>query len=214
MSDTLSTPGRPPVLEEAERRTRILAAAEAVFAAMGYGDATMEEVARAAGMAKKTVYKHFADKPALFRALVRSHDVPETFTQPREDLRGMLLAMASFILSPRQVTLTRLVISEARKSPDLAELFYRECIEKAERMAAERLPQAGAPGSGTEEAGLMADMILGATLGQLHLRALILDVDQDTLQRQLKERIDRVVAALLRSSDQAVEQAPPDAGPA
>lgn len=202
MSNTPSTPGRPPVLEEHERRSRILNAAEAVFAEMGYGDATMEEVARAAGMAKKSVYKHFADKPALFRALVQSHDVVEAWTQPCTDLRGMLLALASFILSPRQVILTRLVISEARKSPDLAELFYRECIDKAALMAGERLGPAGMDPRGMD-ARLMADMILGATLGQLHLQALILDVDQDTLQRQLKERVDRVIDTFLRSADLA-----------
>lgn len=203
MSNTPSTPGRPPVLEEHERRSRILNAAEAVFAEMGYGDATMEEVARAAGMAKKTIYKHFADKPALFRALVQSHDVVETWTRPRADLRGMLLALASFILSPRQVILTRLVISEARKSPDLAELFYRECIDKAARMAGERLGPAGLDAGGAVDARLMADMILGATLGQLHLQALILDVDQDTLRRQLEERVDRVIDTFLRSADLA-----------
>ena len=203
MSNTPSTPGRPPVLEEHERRSRILNAAEAVFAEMGYGDATMEEVARAAGMAKKTIYKHFADKPALFSALVQSHDVVETWTQPRADLRGMLLALASFILSPRQVILTRLVISEARKSPDLAELFYRECIDKAARMAGERLGSAGTDARGAVDGRLMADMILGATLGQLHLQALILDVDQDTLQRQLRERVDRVIDTFLRSADLA-----------
>ena len=205
MSNTLSTPGRPPVLEEAERRLRILKAAEEVFAEMGYGDATMEEVARACGMAKKTVYKHFADKPALFRALVQSHDVVETWTQPAEraDLREILLGLASFILSPRQLTLTRLVISEARKSPDLAELFYRECIDKAQQMASERLRSIAPDGTTDAHARLMADMVLGATLGQLHLQALILDADRETLRKQLKERVDRVVDMFLRPTAQA-----------
>lgn len=209
MSNTLSTPGRPPVLEEGERRLRILKAAEEVFAEMGYGDATMEEVARACGMAKKTVYKHFADKPALFRALVQSHDVVETWTQPAEridlrtDLRELLLGLASFILSPRQVTLTRLVISEARKSPDLAELFYRECIDKAQQMASERLRSIAPDGTTAAHAGLMADMVLGATLGQLHLQTLILDADREMIRKQLEERVDRVVDTFLRPAGQA-----------
>jgi AcrR family transcriptional regulator len=208
MSNTLSTAGRPPVLEEAERRLRILKAAEEVFVEMGYGDATMEEVARACGMAKKTVYKHFADKAALFRALVQSHDLVETWTQPAEqaDLRAILLRLASFILSPRQLNLTRLVISEARKSPDLAELFYRECIDKAQQMAGERLRSIAPDGTAAAQAGLMADMILGATLGQLHLQALILDVDRETLRKQLRERIDRVVDTLLLPAGQALAQ--------
>ncbi|MCO5164524.1 MAG: TetR/AcrR family transcriptional regulator [Mesorhizobium sp.] len=200
MSNTPSTPGRPPVLEDAERRLLILKAAEQVFAEMGYGDATMEEVARACGMAKKTIYKHFPDKAALFRALVHSHDVVEAWTQPagadgpHSDFRETLLGLVSYVLSPRQLTLTRLVISEARKSPDLARFFYRECIDKAQQMAGERLRSVMPDGTAVAQARLMADMVLGATLGQLHLRALILDVDRETLDRDLRERIERVVA--------------------
>lgn len=41
-----------------------------------------------------------------------------------------------------------------------------------------------------EEAVLLVDVFLGATLGQLHLRALILDADQDMLLRQLRKRVD------------------------
>jgi hypothetical protein len=69
-------------------------------------------------------------------------------------------------------------------------------------MAGERAGPAGMDPRGMD-ARLMADMILGATLGQLHLQALILDVDQDTLQRQLKERVDRVIDTFLRSADLA-----------
>ncbi|MGP0180056.1 TetR/AcrR family transcriptional regulator, partial [Escherichia coli] len=54
-----STPkrrGRPPALSLDARRRLILEAAEEVFFASGYGAASMEEIARVAGMSKKTVY--------------------------------------------------------------------------------------------------------------------------------------------------------------
>lgn len=167
---------------------------------MGYGEATMEEVARACGMAKKTVYKLFPDKPALFRALVQSHHaiglsapVSAKAHDQLGEMSQLLHDLASFILSPRQIVLTRLVISEARKSPDLADLFYRECIERAQSLLVERLSvRSDSPfrGMSHEEAVLLVDMFLGATLGQLHLRALILDADQDRLLEQLKKRVD------------------------
>ncbi|WP_018506009.1 TetR/AcrR family transcriptional regulator [Parafrankia discariae] len=50
-------------------RTRILEAAEAVFAERGASGST-EEVARRAGVAVGTVFRHFPTKEALLRALV------------------------------------------------------------------------------------------------------------------------------------------------
>jgi AcrR family transcriptional regulator len=72
-------PGRPekedtvvverPLRADARRnRTRVLAAAEAVFAAKGT-DASTEEVARAAGVGIGTVFRHFPTKEALLQAV-------------------------------------------------------------------------------------------------------------------------------------------------
>lgn len=205
MSNSVASPGRPPVLDEAKRRELILRAAEEVFTSLGYGDATMEEVARACGMAKKSVYKLFPDKPALFRSLIQSHDPvdawvasPDEAADPRDRLRELLIGLAAFILSPRQLALTRLVISEARKSPDLADLFYRECMDRAQSLAVERLQPTNLLASAVDmnRQKLLVDVFLGATLGQLHLQALILDTDQDTLMEQLRLRIDIALAAL------------------
>src|SRR4030095_6053518 len=48
------------------RRTDILLAAEDVFAAKGYHNASIEEIARAAEYATGTVYLYFKDKEALY----------------------------------------------------------------------------------------------------------------------------------------------------
>ena len=48
------------------RRTEILLAAEDVFAAKGYHNASIEEIARAAEYATGTVYLYFKDKEALY----------------------------------------------------------------------------------------------------------------------------------------------------
>ncbi|MFT3987698.1 TetR/AcrR family transcriptional regulator [Aestuariivirga sp.] len=194
----------------------ILKAAENVFASMGYGDATMEEVARACGMAKKSVYRLFPDKSALFRALIQSYDSVEGWLEhadntagSHEKLRSLLFGLASFILSRRQVTLTRLVISEARKSPELADLFYRECIDRAQTLVAERLQSVDLfPLHAQEDARkLIVDIFLGATLGQLHLQALILDTDPETLMQQLRIRADAALAVLLSLRAAALQPA-------
>jgi AcrR family transcriptional regulator len=52
-----------------EQRRRLFAAAAAVFARMGYADATAEAIAREAGMSKATFYEHFGNKEDCIVAL-------------------------------------------------------------------------------------------------------------------------------------------------
>jgi AcrR family transcriptional regulator len=52
-----------------ENRRRILAAASGLFRTAGYADTAMPEVAKAAGVSVQTVYKAFANKATLLKAV-------------------------------------------------------------------------------------------------------------------------------------------------
>ena len=54
----------------AEKRRRILDAARLLFVREGLRGTTMEAIARAAGIAKPTLYGYFSDKDAVFTALL------------------------------------------------------------------------------------------------------------------------------------------------
>lgn len=56
-----------PTRRRPDRREVILAAAFAVFARRGFTQASVQEIADEAGVAKPTLYNHFADKDELFR---------------------------------------------------------------------------------------------------------------------------------------------------
>lgn len=62
-----------------ERRARILDGARALILRVGLRGATMEALAREAGVAKPTLYGYFPDKDAVFEALV---------AEIGEDIRG------------------------------------------------------------------------------------------------------------------------------
>jgi AcrR family transcriptional regulator len=53
-----------------QRRAEIVEAAARVFAHSGYAATSMEDVAAAAGVTKLIVYRHFASKEALYRAVL------------------------------------------------------------------------------------------------------------------------------------------------
>ncbi len=64
----------PPVTPTAARLERVLDAAAELLVRVGYRRVTIDEVARAAGIGKGTVYLHFPTKEALFLAvLLRTH---------------------------------------------------------------------------------------------------------------------------------------------
>src|SRR5665213_4554440 len=62
--------------KSAERRAAILAAALDEFAARGFAATRLDDVAQRAGVAKGTIYLHFADKETLFQELIRTALVP------------------------------------------------------------------------------------------------------------------------------------------
>lgn len=64
--------GRPRAEERLpeESRTQLLDAAAKVFAARGYGRATIDEIAATAGLSKGTFYWHFPSKAQLFQSLL------------------------------------------------------------------------------------------------------------------------------------------------
>src|SRR6266567_3099344 len=62
--------GRPCQIAEPERRQLLLDAAESVFLESGYSSASMDDIARRAGMSKKTLYRLFETKESLFAAVI------------------------------------------------------------------------------------------------------------------------------------------------
>jgi len=66
----LTAPPNRRAATKARTRQALLVAARQVFAERGYGPASVEEIARTAGVSVGSVYVHFVSKEALFTALV------------------------------------------------------------------------------------------------------------------------------------------------
>lgn len=60
-------------LSEDPKQKAILDAAWAAFAAYGFRKASMDDIARGAGMSRPALYLHFRNKEAIFGGLVQSH---------------------------------------------------------------------------------------------------------------------------------------------
>jgi AcrR family transcriptional regulator len=67
-------PGRSERADAARNRKRVLRAAEALFEMHGAANVSMEDVARAAGVGKGTLYRRYSDRAALAVALLDEHE--------------------------------------------------------------------------------------------------------------------------------------------
>jgi AcrR family transcriptional regulator len=108
---------RPERADAARNRERVLAAARRLFAERGVRAVTMSEVARAAGVAKGTVFHRFGDRAGLALALLDEaeralqeqllHGPPPLGpgAAARERLRAFLAALAAFTVDHRELLL-------------------------------------------------------------------------------------------------------------
>ena len=120
------------------RRTAIIDAALDEFVEKGFAAARMEDIARRAGVAKGTIYLNFSDKEALFEAIVKQEIRPRIDAATAAALAGgsfrdfvehCFLPVLCDVARSRRGAVMRLLIGEAGRFPQLAEVYYRVVIE-------------------------------------------------------------------------------------
>jgi AcrR family transcriptional regulator len=128
-------------------RERLLFAARRLFAEQGYKGTSVGEIEAAAGLSPRSgaLYKHFPSKRAVLAAVIAQHTdvVEEMRTQlelmPLGDLRAELTMTARWGLAElrREHELTRIVMKEGERFPEIAEAFREAIVMPGHRMTAE-----------------------------------------------------------------------------
>lgn len=125
--------------KSAERRDAILVAALDEFSARGFAATRLDDIAARAGVAKGTIYLHFKDKEQLFLDLIRTEIVPRVqqlggsvpdAVPTRAVFESFVQMFVREVLPTRRADIIRLVITEGRNLPALAEFYYREVIQR------------------------------------------------------------------------------------
>jgi TetR/AcrR family transcriptional repressor of mexJK operon len=115
----------------AKKREAILAASVELFHSKGYEMTSMDAVAARAGVSKTTVYTHFGDKLALYRAMaeraVTLFDVDyERFRAdkertPAQKLAALTTMLVGSLTSDTFLAFHRVMILEGENSPELTQ---------------------------------------------------------------------------------------------
>lgn len=122
--------GRPSQAEAARLDEQLRRAAFEMFLERGFDGTTMEAVAQAAGVTKRTLYARYGDKRTLFAAVVpwaMSRHGDETGTIPEvagEDLATALTEIGRSALvratDPDMVRISRMAMAESERFPEFA----------------------------------------------------------------------------------------------
>jgi TetR/AcrR family transcriptional regulator, mexJK operon transcriptional repressor len=188
---------------QTRKRASILKGARTVFLRDGFGLASMDDVAAAAGVGKQTVYRHFGSKEALFLGLVQSmcveaigatavtsHPVNRPIEQELREL-GHLLAKS--LIAPDSLRLYRAIVAEAGRLPVLGAIFYQHGPQLARSMAAKILAKRFDEKTSVTRASTFIALVVGDT----HLE-MTLGYEVPDSKARFKKQIEEAVQASLR----------------
>jgi TetR/AcrR family transcriptional repressor of mexJK operon len=201
---------------DAAKVMTLIEAAEDIFLAKGYHSATMDDVAQAAGMSKKTVYQLISSKAELFMTLLDHYQTLLVYPTPQPDwseqriLVEHLLALAKFLLSADQLAIIRLIMAEYTHSPDLSRVFHQNRFRKAKsRLEACLATIAARRNAQFDDLSEMSAMLFGMTIGEFHLGVLV-GFRSPPSKPMLEKRVRQAVAIFLAGSQCAVKRAESD----
>ena len=137
------------------KRRQIMEGARTAFLSAGFDGASMNDIARAAGVSKGTLYAYFTSKDELFEAIIRAEkaQAAERLCAFRRegDVREMLIDFGVRLMrrmcEPGTLALARVVIAAVEKFPNVGRAYYEAGpLYGATRVAAElaALDKAGA----------------------------------------------------------------------
>ncbi len=126
--------------EERDRREEILEAAFEEFSAKGFRGATIKSIAEAAGLQSPAlIYWYFPDKEALFREVLGSRipvlravrDPARLIDRPPEEVLPLIAKRyLSTFDNPAAQRMARLLVGEAMRRPEIAEVFGNAVIKR------------------------------------------------------------------------------------
>jgi AcrR family transcriptional regulator len=201
MTDVVPTgvSGRALSSRGAAPRRRLIEAAEAVFADLGYHDASIVKITEAAGVAQGTFYLYFESKQGIFEELVRDlnrrvrramkHASSQGATRKEAELLGF---KAYFRFTAEHPALYRIVRQAEFVSPEMLHYHY----EKLSAGYVEALREAKERGEiGDVDPEVMAWALMG--MGELIGMRWILWEGRDAMPGEVIEEIARIISCVL-----------------
>jgi AcrR family transcriptional regulator len=130
--------GRPPCRSEEETLRLVTEAAAVEFQTNGYANTGMDKIAERAGVSTRTIYQ-LGNKAELFARVVGDRaggfiltvdDARLAGLEPIEALSRILANYGKLTLAAETIAITRLVIAEGGRFPEIGQAFYEQAVKK------------------------------------------------------------------------------------
>jgi AcrR family transcriptional regulator len=194
-------------LDTAKRR-QILDGARRVFFERGFEAASMNDITRAAGVSKGTVYAYFPSKEALFAALVgiekgeqaeRLLDLDRRNPAIEQVLETLGVRLIMKISSPEAVARLRLVVGVAPRFPEIGRAIYEAGPKFATAKLGDYLAAMAAEGRiAVDEPHRAARQFLDLCLSDISRRT-IFGLETDVTEEEAHAMVRAATAMFLRA---------------
>jgi AcrR family transcriptional regulator len=205
MTTLIKKTGRPTRDEAVLLARKIVDTATELFVRCGYSGTTMQALAEAAGISKKTIYSQYDDKEALFRAVIRQlvrPSVRESILRADalplgESLRHRAAQILEAALQPRSLAFYRLIQREVAQFPELGKAIEQQNEEELYQPLREYFAGRQAKGElGAVEPEWAARLFIFLVFGDLNNR--LLTAARPQTSAEADAYLDRVCALMLR----------------
>ncbi|WP_244463325.1 TetR/AcrR family transcriptional regulator [Acetobacter orleanensis] len=118
--------GRPTPYGTEQLDQHLLEVAASLFVEHGYAGTSVDQIARKASASKQTLYRRYASKEALFKAVITNlcasvlRSMSETpLKDPLQELKHVSRLMLDFVLQPDALSTYRILIADGYRYPNL-----------------------------------------------------------------------------------------------
>lgn len=198
--------GRPKIIDDEARRRAIVSAAQDVFVELGFARTTTAIVAARAKTSKRSIYELFADRKALFAAVIREYrhlilDLP----RPDGEQLGVFDTLVAIFRLDIDETAERereailnLIARESALFPELSDYLYQNNILRSREQLIDWLIQENRLGRMNVEdplvlSGMLMDVVFGALLPR---RRLLSRADRAERIEHIKQRLHIVLRGI------------------
>ena len=184
-----------------QTRTRLLEAAEQVFADVGYHEASIVKITEAAGVAQGTFYLYFEGKKQVFDELVVDlnrrvrHAMKEASSKGTTRVESEVLGFAAYFrFTSEHKALYRIIRQAEFVSPEMLRYHYDRLSEGYVEALTEAV-ESGEIGDVDPKVTAWALMGMGELIG---LRWLLME-NRDRMPKPVLDEIERIIGGVLES---------------